>query len=653
MAADSSANLGRRTDARGGVQRLDRDFFLLTFPPGENAPSVRVTKAPLRGSENARAWSCGLAQRGCTVSSPPGAVVHAVGAAGRLAVGVAVALSPNLLFTALCLSQPKKYWRKDFEEPQEVSEKAKEQQVDMELRRLRQQFQKMVDSRKAFNFSSQQKITNQYKEIKTLQEEQDDITLLLSLLKSPKNLDLNEKNYRELRFLLQTKDDYESLIRSMKMLLTELDEKITQMENKIINQKRIFTKMQEAKNPQKLQKQIHILETRLNLVTVHFDKMLTSNAKLRKEIEDLRFEKAAYDHVYQQLCRRLLMQKKTMNVAIEQSSQAYEQRLEAMARMAAMKDRQQKDISQYNLEIRELERVYAHENKLKSFLLVKLNDRTEFEEQAKREEALKAKKHGRKNKGESFESYEVAHLRLLKLAENENLNQLIEEFLAKEEKNFARFTYVTELNNDMEMMHKKTQKIQNNIIQLRSQQKSSHDDSRSALKQLEEKLKKTTEEADKYENNYKEISKTLDSLKNAVESLFKKINCDATKILVQLGETGKITDNNLPQYLAIIEKKTNDLLVLEAYKRVLEIEGAETEIPPPFVNPFWGGSALLKPAEPIKVVLPVLGQDILSEKLDDVEQPLDHGSLRQLVLDHYRARDSRSPRVDNDLKRKS
>ena len=61
-------------------------------------------------------------------------------------------------------------------------------------------------------------------------------------------------------------------------------------------------------------------------ITVHFDKMLTTNAHLRKEIEDLRFEKAAYDHVYQQLHRRLLMQKKTMNVAIEQSAQAYEQR---------------------------------------------------------------------------------------------------------------------------------------------------------------------------------------------------------------------------------------------------------------------------------------------------------------------------------------
>uniref|UniRef100_A0A2K5DUK6 Coiled-coil domain containing 63 n=1 Tax=Aotus nancymaae TaxID=37293 RepID=A0A2K5DUK6_AOTNA len=467
----------------------------------------------------------------------------------------------------------KKYRRKDSDIPEETLEKAKEQQVEAELRKLRQQFRKMVESRRSFNFRNQQKIESQYKEIKTLKAEQDELTLLLSLTKSSRNVNQREKDYMELRFLLQAKEDYEALIKSVKVQLADLDEQIVQMEKKIANQKQIFAKMQEANNPRKLQKQIHILETRLNTVTVHFDKTLTTNAKLRKEIEDLRFEKAAYDNVYQQLQRRLLMQKKTMNLAIEQSSQAYKQRVEAMARMAAMKDRQKKDISQYNLEIRELERLYAHENKLKSFLLVKLNDRNEFEEQAKREEALKAKKHVKKSKGESFESYEVAHLRLLKLAESGNLNQLIEDFLAKEEKNFARFTYVTELNNDMEMMHKRTQRIQDEIMLLRSQQKSSHDDNRSVLRQLEDKLKKTTEEADMYDSKYREVSKTLELLKNSVEKLFKKINCDATKIQVQLGETGEVTDTNLLQYF--------------------------------------------------------------------VEQPLDHSSLRQLVLDNYNLKENR------------
>ncbi|XP_007529681.2 coiled-coil domain-containing protein 63 [Erinaceus europaeus] len=543
------------------------------------------------------------------------------------------------------MSTLKKHRRKNSEDAQELSEKVKGQMAEAELRTLRQQFKKMVESRKASNFRSQQKILSQHKEIQTLQDEKDEITLLLSLVKSPRNLDLSDRNFQELRFLLQSKEDYEMLISSMKSLLAELDEKIAQMEKKLATQRQIFSKTQETNNPRKLQKQINILETRLNLVTVNFDKLLTTNAKLREEIEDLRFEKAAYDHVYQQLHRRLGAQKRTMNLAIEQSAQAYEQRLEAMARMAAMEDRQQKDISQYNLEIRELERIYDHETKLKSFLLIKLNDRAEFEEQAKKEEELKSKKHGKKSKGESFESYEVAHLRLLKLAENGNLHQLVQDFLAKEDKNFARFTYVTELNNDMETMLKKTERIQDEILQLRSQQKSSQVDSHVTLKSLEEKLKITTAEADKYERSYRDISKMLEYLRASVESLFQKVDCDGSQIQGHLGETGKITDNNLPQYLAIIEKKTNDLLLLESCKRLQDVERTDSEVPQTFTNPFWGGSALLKPMEPIRVVPPMLGADPFSDRLDDVDQPLDHSSLRQMVLSQYSARESRNREV--------
>ncbi|XP_011792484.1 PREDICTED: coiled-coil domain-containing protein 63 [Colobus angolensis palliatus] len=460
------------------------------------------------------------------------------------------------------MSVLKKHRRKDSDTPQEPSEKAKEQQAEAELRKLRQQFRKMVESRKSFNFRNQQKIASQYKEIQTLKAEQDEITLLLSLMKSSRNMNRSEKNYMELCLLLQTKEDYEALIKSLKVLLAELDEKIVQMEKKIANQKQIFTKMQEANNPQKLQKQIHILETRLNLVTVHFDKMLTTNAKLRKEIEDLRFEKAAYDNVYQQLQRCLLMQKKTMNLAIEQSSQAYEQRWAG-------------DRSRGNLT------PPAH---IPAGIRVPTNGAIGF-------------------------------------------------FLAHRDQRGRSAPGPAE---------------QDEIILLRSQQQLSHDDSRSALRQLEDKLRKTTEEADMYESKYREVSKTLDLLKNSVEKLFKKINCDATKILVQLGETGKVTDINLPQYFAIIEKKTNDLLLLETYRRILDVEGAEAEIPPPFVNPFWGGSALLKPPEPIKVIPPVLGADPFGDRLDDVEQPLDHGSLRQLILDNYILKENRSKEVRGD-----
>lgn len=64
------------------------------------------------------------------------------------------------------------------------------------------------------------------KEIQSLRAEQDELSLLLGLMKSSKNLRLSEKNYLELRFLLQAKEEYEGLIKSMRVLLAELDEKV-------------------------------------------------------------------------------------------------------------------------------------------------------------------------------------------------------------------------------------------------------------------------------------------------------------------------------------------------------------------------------------------------------------------------------------------
>ncbi|XP_007653540.1 coiled-coil domain-containing protein 63 isoform X1 [Ornithorhynchus anatinus] len=528
---------------------------------------------------------------------------------------------------------PSKQWRKRLQKDRmELTEKEKQIMEEEELRKLEQQFRKMLESRKSLALKTQKQILKQCKEIEALKEEHDEILLLLNLVRSPKNLQLDNRNCTELQFLLQTKEEYDSLIKTLRSLLAELDEKILETEKTVLKQNQILVKIQKANCPRRIQKQIQILETRLQQVTVQFDTLLTSNAKLRQDIDNLRFEREAFDIVYQHLYKQVVHQKKIMNVAIEQSTQAYDQRVEAMARIAAMKDRRQKDVIQYNLEIRELQRIFDREVKLKNFITVKLMDRTEFEEQAKMEGALKASKRV-KHKIESFECYEVAHMRLLKLAGDRTLDELVQDFLAKEEKNFARFSYVTELNNDMEMLHKKIQSIQDEILYLRSQQKTSDDESHSTLKHMEEKLDKTTEEANLLEITNKKICKVLDQLKVGVQFLFKKIDCDATDIMEHLGETGNVKDNNLAHFFAIIEKKTNELLLMESYLRLKDKDKDQDSLIP-FVNPFLSGSPFLKHIDAIKVIPPPLSSDVYTDKLDDSDRPLDHDSLRDMVTEN-------------------
>lgn len=66
---------------------------------------------------------------------------------------------PSLL--PLHLAQVKKHTRKGSLSSPELSEKAKEQLAEAELRKLRKQFRKMVESWKSFNFRNQRMIANQ------------------------------------------------------------------------------------------------------------------------------------------------------------------------------------------------------------------------------------------------------------------------------------------------------------------------------------------------------------------------------------------------------------------------------------------------------------------------------------------------------------
>ncbi|KAL8180087.1 UNVERIFIED_CONTAM: hypothetical protein K2H54_006100, partial [Gekko kuhli] len=380
-------------------------------------------------------------------------------------------------------------------------------------------------------------------------------------------------------------------------------------------------------------------------VTVYFDTVLTTNAKLREEISNLLCQKSIFDTIYSRLHKKMEQQKKTMDVSIEQSTIAYEQRVEALARISAMKERRCKDIAQYNIEYRELERVYNHETKLKAFMFIKLVDRSEFEEQAKKEEAIKARRRA-KTRGESFESFEVAYMRLLKLTENGDIDRLVEEFVEKEEKNFAYFSYVTELNNDMERLQKRIEDIQNEICELKAQHKKADDVIRGSMKETEDKLQKTVEDANTYEYKLKESSKILDQLKSAVGFLFTQTGCDATKIKEHLGETGEITDQNLMQYFSIVEKKSNDLLLIESFLRYREVEGELDTVP--LLNPFLGGSASLKKLEAIKITPPSVSVDPFADLLEPLEGPLDHTTLRSLILESQEKEKEKSRRSSTE-----
>ncbi|NXW85000.1 CCD63 protein, partial [Alopecoenas beccarii] len=483
------------------------------------------------------------------------------------------------------------------------------------------------------------------KEIESLNQEQKEVSLALSQITSMRKAMLRGRGCMELHCLLQTKNQYDSLIRDRKALLADLDNQILELEKKIVRQNRIAVKVKQANCSKRLQKQIEKLELRLNNVTVQFDTVLTRNNELREEIQSLQIQKAILDNFYLKLHRKLGQQRRRMSTAVEQSTQAHEQRMEALARISAMNERNNKETVQYNVEMQERERVLSWETKLKSFMLTKCVDRSELEEEAKKIKDLKAAERAKRNQWESIESREVAYERLLELAEDGDVDHLVNSFIEKEQKNFACFSYASELNNEMENMQQKIKDLQDEITGLMSNQECAESSNLHALKELEEKLTKATEEANEYEERCKESSKVLGHLTSSMEALFRRINCDTTKITKQLGENGQITDLNLMQFFGVLEEKTNNLLLMESILRYTTAD--ESHLDQDIDNPLLGGTGLLRGMDRAQLCPLPPTLDGTTETIDAVEVPLDHGQLSQLVLQSHEKEEGNATSTGN------
>ncbi|KAM6051623.1 coiled-coil domain-containing protein 63 [Theristicus caerulescens] len=508
--------------------------------------------------------------------------------------------------------------------------KEKEKLAVAEIRILQKQFRIAVEKRKSYGANVRQQMQAQEKEIESLAQKHEDVSLTLSQIMSLRNAMLDDRNCMELQRLLQTKYQYDSLIRDRKALVADLHSQILEQEKKIVRQNQIAAKVKQANSSKRLEKQTETRERRLYNATVHFNTTLTRNNKLREEIESLRIQKAVLNNFYLKLRKKMDQQRRRMNTAVEQSAQASERRMEALARISAMNERHNKDTVQYNVELQERERVLDQETKLKTFILTKFTDRSELEEQAKKKKALKAAQRAKRSQGESFESREVAYKRLLELAEDGDIDRLLHGFIEKEAKNFACFSYATELNNEIEKMQWRIKDLQNEITALVMDQEYVENSNLRILQELEKELIEITEEARRYEDRCKESSKVLGQLKSRMDALFKESNCNATKIMKQLGENRQITDLNLMQFFGLVDKKTTELLLMESILRYTSADGSHSA--QPFTSPLLGTTELLSVMDRAQLCLLPPALDGADDTIDALDVPLDHDQLRQLIL---------------------
>ncbi|KAI8929715.1 hypothetical protein BC831DRAFT_509012 [Entophlyctis helioformis] len=425
--------------------------------------------------------------------------------------------------------------------------------AEIELQKLQRQYRIMEGDRKAYSEESRILIGKQRATIDKLKKDnehlQDELRLLEQRNEDRRKNGIQSKKAETMAeqagmslprrpasasWLGGTHADKCRRIRQIMTQIGELDGDTAHMDAEVDIQRAKLGGVNAARqNHEAIDKQVRVLENRLDKALVKFNKALAVNKRLRAIIDNLRRERLVFDNIYHKFERELMEQKKQMAEIIEMSNAAYEARDEAQTKIIALREKAEKEYQSYIQEIKELDRTLEQDRKLKEFMATKMLDRSERADgiqdgDKKGKSVLSARDKdnlgGNKFPSQesltvSLETYENAFSEIRKVTGISDIGELVQRFKTLEDQNFSLFNYVNEINNEIEMHAEEIVEIQRRIDGMRVEAVAVEEDRKKTMRALEDELNTTNEKAQQYEKQYGDVTLIMGDLRNGIENL--------------------------------------------------------------------------------------------------------------------------------------
>lgn len=342
---------------------------------------------------------------------------------------------------------------------------------------LQRQYRLMELTRKAHSDEKANNVRMQRASMEKLKKDNDRLKEDLALETRQAKHANNMSASAQIAKLQDQGDLYTRKIEIERRRIDELEKQISRMERHILEQRKEMGGVNASReNNTSVQKQIRILENRLDKALVKFNEALAHNKNLRETIDNLRRERVVFDGIYKKLEEELHTKKNTMATILQDSDAAYKARDQAHQEMIALKaaaDQQQQNFEQ---EWSQLGQLIEKDRKLKDFIknqqrersLKGLADPAAEEEQKLRKKVTKGAWGIAKDKAnihlsmEKVQSYEEAFAKIQKATKITDIDELVQTFVQAEDQNFSLFNYVNDLSHEIE-------NIEENIAELKSE----------------------------------------------------------------------------------------------------------------------------------------------------------------------------------------
>jgi hypothetical protein len=480
---------------------------------------------------------------------------------------------------------------------------------EAELQELQHEYRHMEMNRRAFAEESQSVLRKQQSTIDKLRKDNENLKNEISMLMRTSAKPLSVVQQERLQKLHDQGDHYANSIEFERRNIQTMEEQIQIMKNKVLQQRRDMGGVNASKeNNYMIQKQIRILENRLEKALVKFNEAIAHNKTLRDEIDDLRSERKVYENIYRKMERELQERKQKMAEIIETSNQSYEQRDNYQMEVAAIEQANRKEQEEFEEQMIKMEEILATELRLPAFgsntnaslgrstptaklpgnsrgpLGITYGDDTKDDRRSKSNSSGALKSHSSMQASlsasaiERVQNFEEAFGKIRSATGITDIEELVRTFIKNEDHNFSLFNYVNEQNNEIEKVQEQIEGLMQDESKYKQESGDDKNQQKQILKDLESKTAATEVMAEKYEVRSQDLQRTLESLKRGILSIRDKIE--------EEDEGGNIadmlvTESNLVQYLGLIEQKANALLLDYADMKTMLLNGGPTSYSPP------------------------------------------------------------------------
>mmetsp|Transcript_19437 Transcript_19437/g.35346 ORF Transcript_19437/g.35346 Transcript_19437/m.35346 type:complete len:551 (+) Transcript_19437:59-1711(+) len=454
--------------------------------------------------------------------------------------------------------------------------------VEQEIADLQRRFRVLENDKRAYSEDSQGIIRKQRATIEKLTRENRKMKAELNETRSSSSSQVENKiNLEKIQKLNDQRDQIQQKLDVETDLAKTLAESLDTTSGGILDIRHDMGKhggvTAALDNAKAVQKQIRILENRLDKALQKFNMAIASNRNLREQIDTLRRERVVFDDIYRKLENELHSKKREMAHIIEQANAAYEARDSAQAQMAALKQQADKEHAEFEKEWRELGRLIENDKKMKEFMRQKVRNRAEeakalegggkTEEERHRKKIIKNAWDTTKtlvnitSSQEKVSTYEDAFTKIQAATGICDIDELVSAFINAEDHNFTLFKYNNELRADIEKLEQQIADYKEEYIVLSGSSTRKEDTEKvKILETLEEKWSDIDKKAVLYNDKYTDANQILVQLRGGIAEIFKRTGCATDDLPSGMG--GDISESNMVAYLAVIEQRTNQLLKL-------------------------------------------------------------------------------------------